>query len=90
MTQQQPPEQRSRAFKVGSVIWSTLIAISVLALDASIFLPSTKRARFDFREMEQMRAREAAEAEAAAAATQASDDPATQPAAASADGPEAP
>ena len=45
---QQQPEQRSRAFKVGSVMWSTLIAIGVWALGASIFLPSTKRARFDF------------------------------------------
>jgi type II secretory pathway pseudopilin PulG len=76
--------QPSRAFKVGSVVWSVLIALAVLVLGAAIMLPSTKRARLDFRQREQMRAAYEAElaAEAAAAATQASGEPATQPGAA--------
>jgi hypothetical protein len=71
--------QPSRKFKVGSVVWSVLISIGVLALGASIMLPSTKRARFDFREREQMRAAEEAARAAESAATQPSSQPATQP-----------
>lgn len=42
----------SRGTKVGTIIWSVVIAVAVLALGISILLPSTKRARLDFRHME--------------------------------------
>ena len=38
-----------RAVKVGTILWSVVISIGVLALGFSILLPSTKRARMDFR-----------------------------------------
>ena len=59
--------------KVGSVIWALVIGAVVLVLGASIMLPSTKRARMDFKQLQADR-----EAEAAAA-TQASSQPTTEP-----------
>ncbi len=41
--------------KVGSVIWALVIGAVVLVLGASIMLPSTKRARMDFKELEALR-----------------------------------
>ena len=61
------------AFKVGSVIWALVIGILVLFLGASIMLPSTKRARMDFKQLQAERDAEAA------AATQASSQPTTEP-----------
>jgi hypothetical protein len=62
-----------RAFKVGSVIWALVIGILVLFLGASIMLPSTKRARIDFNQLQAERDAEAA------AATQAARQPTTEP-----------
>ena len=42
-----------RAFKVGSIIWAIVIGIGLIALGGSLLLPSTKRARFDFRQNQQ-------------------------------------
>ena len=41
--------------KVGSIIWALVIGAVVLVLGASIMLPSTKRARMDFKELEALR-----------------------------------
>jgi len=40
---------RSRAVRIGSVFWSILVGFGVIALGFSLILPSTKRARIDFR-----------------------------------------
>jgi hypothetical protein len=64
----------SRAFKVGSVVWALVLGAAVLILGASILLPSTKRARIDFRQMHE---------ESDDAATQPASQPTTGPAAAS-------
>jgi hypothetical protein len=40
--------QRTR--RVVSTVWSIVIAVGVIALAGSIMLPSTKRARLDFRQ----------------------------------------
>ena len=39
----------SRGTKIGTLIWSIVIGSAVLVLGISILLPSTKRARMDFR-----------------------------------------
>ena len=70
-----------RAFKIGSVIWALVIGVLVLFLGASIMLPSTKRARMDFKDLQTLHEaneRRAAELEAAAA-TQATSQPTTEP-----------
>ena len=41
----------SKPFKVGSVIWSLLISIGVIACGVSVLLPSTKRARIQFNQV---------------------------------------
>ena len=38
----------SKPFKIGSVVWSVLITIGVIALGISAILPSTKRAHLQF------------------------------------------
>ena len=70
-----------RAFKIGSVIWALVIGVLVLFLGASIMLPSTKRARMDFKDLQALHEaneRRAAELEAAAA-TQATSRPTPEP-----------
>jgi hypothetical protein len=42
-----------RSFKIGSVVWAILIGIGFVCLGVSIMLPSTKRARFDHRQLKE-------------------------------------
>jgi len=42
-------QEPSRPVKIGTVLWSLLLGVGVIALGVSILLPSTKRARFEFR-----------------------------------------
>lgn len=63
----------SRGIKLATVLWALLIGGGIIVLAGSVLLPSTKRARIDWDEIER---REAAEAAAAAAATQATTNPA--------------
>jgi hypothetical protein len=62
-------EEPRRAFKIGSVVWSILIGFGLIALAGSLMLPSTKRARFDFRQNQQP-ATDPATSPARSAATQ--------------------
>jgi len=41
-----------RTFKIGSIIWAILIGAGFVALGVSVMLPSTKRARFDHRQLD--------------------------------------
>ena len=43
----------SRTFRIGAILWALLIGAGVVFLGASIMLPSTKRARFDFKHQPQ-------------------------------------
>lgn len=40
---------RSRAARIGSVVWAILAGLGVIALGMSVIMPSTKRSRLDFR-----------------------------------------
>jgi hypothetical protein len=38
-------------FKIGSVVWAIVIGAAFICLGVSVMLPSTKRARFDHRQL---------------------------------------
>jgi len=59
---------RRKVFRAGSVVWALILGVGVIMLGGSILLPSTKRARLDFRSLHDKQA----DAPAATA-------PATQP-----------
>jgi hypothetical protein len=43
----QPP----KALRIGSILWALVIGAGVIALGASILIPSTKRSHMDFRRL---------------------------------------
>lgn len=48
-----PMADLKRAGRIGSIFWSILIAVGIIALAGSIMMPSTKRARIHFQQFDQ-------------------------------------
>jgi hypothetical protein len=69
--------QPSLGYKIGSILWSLLIAAGIIFVAGSILLPSTKSAKVDLEELRRLREREEAAALAAAATTMPTTTPAT-------------
>jgi hypothetical protein len=68
------------AGKAGSVLWSLVLGVAVVIFLGSVMLPSTKRARFDVRDMQRMEEEDRRREEAERAATARSSVPSTAPA----------
>jgi len=60
---------RCRAARVGSVVWSILMGLGVIALGMSVIMPSTKRSRVDFRHAQELPADDVAATEPTTAPT---------------------
>jgi hypothetical protein len=69
--------QPSLGYKIGSILWSLLIAAGIIFVAGSILLPSTKSAKVDLEELRRLREQEEAAALAAAATTMPTTTPAT-------------
>ena len=50
----------SRGFKWGAVLWALVMGAGLIALAGSVLLPSTKRARVDWDQLQNMQEQDAA------------------------------